>query len=230
MILKIIDKLINMVIFIIMIFFLSLSFYYSYDSYKIYNDVKVSIDFSDINIDDNKDFIKLRKINKDIIGWIRIDGTIIDYPILQAGDNKKYLTTNYKKEYSSSGSIFLDYRNNANFEDDFSIIYGHNMSYKAMFAELKEYKNSSFFNSHKQGKLYLEDKTYDIEILLYKVIGTYDDIPYNLYLYRNNHNELIYKALSSKEEKHDKLLLLSTCSSGNKNKRVVLLAEIRSFT
>ena len=224
MIIKIIDKIVNTIVFVIILFFIFLGSYSLYASYKIYNESTQKIEYEEV-INDNEQII-----NKDIIGHIKIYNTIIDYPVLQGKDNKKYLTTNYKNEYSISGSIFLDYRNDPNLNDDFSIIYGHNMSYKAMFSELKEYKNTSYFNNHNKGILDVGDKSYEITILLYKEVNTYDDIPYNLYLYKNNHNDLIYKTLSSKDGNYDKLLVLSTCSSSNKNKRVILIALLTSFT
>lgn len=218
-----IDKLINKILLVLIIFALFLASYSLYDSYQIYDASKISEEIKLYSPND----IKIN--NKNIIGWIKIDNTIIDYPILQGKNNIDYLTLNYNNEYSSSGSIFLDYRNNKNFEDDFSIIYGHNMSYNAMFSELKYYKDREYLNSHNKGKLYLKNSSYDINIILYKEVNASDEIPYNLYLYKKNKNKIILKSLMNKNKIKDKLLLLSTCKKGQKNKRVILLCELNKI-
>ncbi len=218
-----IDKLINKALLILVLFILFLSIYSLYDSYQMYDGSKISEEIKLYSP------IDMKNKNKNIIGWIKIDNTIIDYPILQGKNNIDYLTLNYNNEYSSSGSIFLDYRNNRYFKDDFSIIYGHNMSYKAMFSELKYYKDEKYFNTHNKGKIYLKDSTYDINIILYKEVNEDDDIPYNLHLYKNNNNKRILNVLMNKNKKIDKLLILSTCKKGQKNKRVILLCELNKI-
>ncbi len=218
-----IDKLINKFLLILVLFFLFLSLYSLYDSYQIYDGSKISEEIKLYSP------IDMKNKNKNIVGWIKIDNTIINYPILQGKNNIDYLTLNYNNEYSSSGSIFLDYRNNRYFKDDFSIIYGHNMSYKAMFSELKYYKDKNYFNTHNKGKIYLKDSTYDINIILYKEVNENDDIPYNLHLYKNNNNKRILNVLMNKNKMIDKLLILSTCKKGQKNKRVILLCELNKI-
>lgn len=94
-------------------------------------------------------FEPLKELNEDIIGWITVDDTAIDYPILQTRDNDYYLTRNYLREETRAGSIFMDYRNNISDEEDLNtVIYGHRMKDGTMFAGLKKYLDSSFFNKH----------------------------------------------------------------------------------
>ena len=219
-----IDRIINKIILILTIIFVFLGLYSLYDSYPIYDEIKNTEKVKIYN-----PIISDEYINKNIIGWIKIVNTIIDYPILQGKDNNTYLSLNYKDEYSFSGSIFLDYRNNSDFSDDMNIIYGHNMSYKIMFSELKYYKDKKYFKTHNKGKLYIKDNTYDINILLYKEVNENDDIPYNLYLYRNNYNKKIYKTLMNKKGNINKILILSTCKKGNKNKRIILVCELNKI-
>ena len=73
------------------------------------------------------DFKALKKINPDIIAWIRIPDTSIDYPVVQGNDDSYYLTHTFKKTEHAAGAIFLDSDNNADFSDDKNIIYGHNI-------------------------------------------------------------------------------------------------------
>lgn len=93
------------------------------------------------------DFAELRKINEDIVAWIQISGIGVDYPVVQGEDNEYYLHHTFRKEANKAGSIFLDYRNRADFTEQRVIIYGHNMKDGSMFS--KPYiKNSNdlYFN------------------------------------------------------------------------------------
>ena len=73
------------------------------------------------------DFKALKKINQEIVAWIRIPDTSIDYPVVQGNDDSYYLTHTFKKTEHVAGAIFLDSDNNADFSDDKNIIYGHNI-------------------------------------------------------------------------------------------------------
>ena len=219
-----IDKLFNKIILVLIIIVMFLGLYSLYDSYPIYDEIKNTEKVKIYNPINNSEYA-----NEHIIGWLKIDNTIIDYPVMQGSDNNTYLNLNYKDEYSYSGSIFLDYRNNSDLSDDMNIIYGHNMSYKIMFSELKYYKNKEYFNTHNKGKLYIKDTIYEIDILLYKEVNEKDDIPYNLYLYKNNYNKKIYKVLMNKKGNINKILILSTCKKGNKNKRIILVCKLNKI-
>lgn len=90
----------------------------------------------------------LRQINSDVLGWILIPGTEVNYPIVQRGDNDYYLNHTWKNENSSVGAIFLDYRNAADFSDGNTLIYGHNMKNRSMFGSLKYYLNDGHWEEH----------------------------------------------------------------------------------
>jgi len=110
-------------------------------------------------------FQPLLEINKDMVGWITIDQTKIDYPVLQSKDNEFYLTRNYKKQDTRAGSIFLDFRNDKKLENNKNvIIYGHRMKDGSMFGQLKKYLDKDFFKSNKT--IYLDSlyEGYDIEV------------------------------------------------------------------
>ncbi|WP_373316066.1 class B sortase [Siminovitchia terrae] len=93
-------------------------------------------------------FNKLLQINPDMIGWITVDDTMVNYPILQADTNEYYLYRNYKKEDSRAGSIFMDYRNDVTAHDRNTIVYGHSMKDGSMFNQLKKFLDKDFFESH----------------------------------------------------------------------------------
>ena len=92
-------------------------------------------------------------ISDDMVAWITIDGTAIDFPVMQGDDNVKYLNTDPFEKYSLSGSIFLDSRNAPDFSDDYSLVYGHHMEYGRMFGALDDFLDSSYLNSHSSGTL-----------------------------------------------------------------------------
>ena len=99
-------------------------------------------------------FEKLQKLNSEVIGWINVYGTNIDYPLVQAKDNEKYLTRDSKGEFASTGAIFLDARNNPNFEDFNTIIYGHHVENGVMFGDVAKFSDKEFFEQHRYGSIF----------------------------------------------------------------------------
>lgn len=95
----------------------------------------------------------LQELSEDAVGWLTIDDTSIDYPVMQGRNNFTYVNTNPYGEFSLSGSIFLDSRNSADFSDDFSMVYGHHMEYGAMFGALDEFYSEDYLNAHQTGVL-----------------------------------------------------------------------------
>lgn len=235
-IVTIVNKLINIFTTIILVFFIFIGFYALYDINHIYNNAKLDKDILSIKPDQNNiekfSLNDLKAINENIVGWITIDNTNIDYPVLQADDNTKYLNLDYHDEFSSAGSIFLDYRNEG-FYDDYSIIYGHHMSNDRMFSDITKFSDINFFNSHKTGRLYTDSGVYNLEIYSYAIINAFNNVIYNLRFYKNNSNEFIINNLDNNtilkretEFKDSKIILLSTCNIDTKNDREVLLAKM----
>ena len=220
---KFISFLIKLFIIVFLLIVLLLSSYALYDSYQIHKDVKIDNSLERIIENDNP-IHKLNMVNKNIVGWIKINKTSINYPILKGKDNLEYLNKNYKDEYSFAGSIFLDYRNN-NFKDKYSIIYGHNLYRGGMFSDIKKYKDKSFFNKHKFGKLFTKDYTYDIKVISYGIFKNNDEFVYNISSY--NIDYIINKSIIKKETKSDKYVLLSTCYSSSSKERIILLCELK---
>lgn len=95
------------------------------------------------------DFEKIRAVNSDVVGWIYIPNTDISFPLLHGEDNNQYLYHSYEKEWIAAGSIFLDYRCNADFADRNTVIYGHNMHNGSMFGSLKKYKDEEYKDEHR---------------------------------------------------------------------------------
>lgn len=164
------------------------------------------------------EFNKLLDVNKDVAGWITIDGTQIDYPIVQAEDNVTYLDRNFYHEDSIAGSIFLDYRNDFDSFDLNTIIYGHRMKDGSMFQHLMKYMDEDFFNKHRTVKLETLYKSYEAEI--FSVYNTTTDFNYiqtdfsSKEDYANLLTEIKEKSFFDSNievDKDDEILTLSTC-------------------
>ena len=98
------------------------------------------------------------------VAWLCIDGSYIDFPVMQGKTNFEYLNKDPYGEYRLSGSIFLDSRNSSSLLDEFSMIYGHHMDHYSMFGSLDLFTLDAYFNTHKTGWLATRDAVYDLEL------------------------------------------------------------------
>ena len=103
-------------------------------------------------------FHQLRTVNTDIIGWLFIEGSGINGPILQSEDNTKYLTAGYDGKANPAGAFFLDYECESDFSGQHNIIYGHNMKNGSMFHDLLNFKKESYFREHQEIIIYTPEK------------------------------------------------------------------------
>lgn len=104
------------------------------------------------------DFNKLKKVNSDVVGWIRFDEpSQISYPLVKGDDNSKYLTTTFEGKTNSAGTLFLDANNEGDFSDRNTFIYGHNMKNGSMFGRLRKYKSKSFCQENPYFYIYTPD-------------------------------------------------------------------------
>lgn len=174
------------------------------------------------------DLDALRKVNADVLGWIHIPGTKIDYPILQGEDNEYYLKRTWKGHRNPVGSIFLESRNSPDFTDWNTIIYGHNMGDGSMFAPLHRYKKQDFWE--KNPYIYIVT---DAGVLRYEIFSSYNakvgSKTYGLsFNQTETREEFIAMALENSNidtgivpEVTDQIITLSTCSGGEETRRVV---------
>ncbi|MCL2775280.1 MAG: class B sortase [Oscillospiraceae bacterium] len=175
------------------------------------------------------------EINKDIVGWITIPNTNIDYPFVQSYDNSYYLRRDLYGNYALAGSIFMDYRCSKDFKDFNTIIYGHNMKNSSMFGNLTLFADDGFFDANRTGRIFLEKGTYILEFFAYMIVNSddkiiYSNTPANMdeffeYVKKNADN---YKEFKINENYTDNInvVTLSTCSYNFNGARSVLLATI----
>ncbi len=178
---------------------------------------------------------KLKKINKDTVGWIQVKGTNIDYPVVQRNDNSYYLTHDYNKEYNSAGWIFMDYRNDPVDLNRNTIIYGHGRLSKIMFGSLKNILTSNWYkNSDNYYVKYYSNDTKNIwEVFsVYKIKTTSDYIQVHFssdkqYLkFLNKLQKRSHFKFNTYLSETDQIITLSTCYS--KTEKVVMHAKLVS--
>ena len=111
------------------------------------------------------DFEGLKKEYPGIVGWILLEGTTLDYPIMQTTDNVYYLSYLPDGTKQKAGSIFLDYRNSPDFSDASSLVYGHESRLGEMFAVLKNYRQQAFYDNNPVISIYTPERDYDIALI-----------------------------------------------------------------
>lgn len=121
-------------------------------------------------------FNELKEVNHDILGWITVDNTKINYPILQSEDNEYYLTRNYEREESIAGSVFMDYRNDITDYNSNIILYAHWMKDDSMFNGLDKFLDEDFFYNHEA--IYFDTMYESYQAEVFSVYNTTTDFNY----------------------------------------------------
>lgn len=180
------------------------------------------------------DFEALRETGPDIIGWLTLPDTAINYPVTQADDNEYYLHHLYDGTYNKTGCLFADYENQEDFSDRNTIIYGHNMRDGSMFAALNEYDGQSYFDGHPQMYLVTPGGGYVVEIFTAFVakpsesgsdtspwrLSFKDDGAYTTWLSEMAGRSVIETDVTVTSS--DKVLTLSTCTPGGASRFIVM--------
>ena len=219
------------------IFFLGLlllCLYAIYDSVQVYHEAALPEEVKQyISEDENGyreiDLEGLRQKNPDIIGWLTLDGTKIDYPILKTNNNQYYLSHNYLKEYAYSGSIYVDWQNSDDFSDDYTLIYGHNTNNDVMFGPLRHYDEDAFFEKNTTGTLYTLHGAYKLTINADLITDKDDDNVYDVSEYKDKgdlvRNYVRQKASHYREFNQDYKIITFTTCQGEANMRQVVYAS-----
>lgn len=201
------------------------------------DDIDPNVKVTYIDISEKPEMLKdLQEKNPDTIAWIEIPGTSVDYPIMQADTNSYYLRRTFSRKYNITGSIFADYRNSPDFDDQNTVIYGHNMRDGTMFYDVSLFMNEDFYKDNKRIIITLNDRI--LEYTVFSVYETQKDYDYrspeldsNLFeakLQEFRNKSLIKSDVSLSER--SRILTLSTCSYSFQDARIALHAVLTSIT
>lgn len=210
-------------------------YYPEIESYHTYKSVANEA----VDDDHTYDWDKLKEINPDIIGWIWIPDTVVDYPVVQTSNNDYYLYTGFNGEYNKYGTIFLDcdFTLDATPAMQNQVLYGHanTTSERQMFAGLKYYEDSSYYTDHPT--IYytrIEDGNQPVAYEIIDVIKVQADYDYRrpqfadqedfLSYYANIHNISLYDT-GKTAQANDQIVTLSTCVFDIEDGRLAVIAR-----
>lgn len=189
------------------------------------------------------DFTKLQtEENADIYAWIRMDNTVIDYPVLQhPSDDTFYLMHNVDGSYGYPGCIYSELYNTNTFEDPVTVLYGHNMKNGTMFGALHQFEDQDFFEQNTSFEIYMPDQT-----LVYEIVAALETDDKRITVWYNFEDEKAYQnyideLMQGKESElyhfregvelttKDKLVVLQTCVSERKSNRYIVVGALREI-
>lgn len=215
-----IDRNIDRVLTVLFLIILLLGIYFAYDSYYVFNS-------SGLNAlagyrPENGNTGKLKELSADVVAWILIDDTSIDYPVMQGETNAEYLNKNAYGDYSLSGAIFLDSNNASDFSDDYNILYGHHMAGGFMFGAIDAFENKEYFEKHRTGLLTtIDGAMYDINLFAFVETDASESVVFDL-TDKGDLSGFIRDNAKVYFEEYGKTIALSTCKSPLTTERTVL--------
>ena len=177
-------------------------------------------------------YLSLIEINKDVVGWISIPNTVIDYPVVQAEDNNFYLRRNIHGEKATAGTIFMDYKSDALARGVHIILYGHHMRNGTMFKDLVKYKGEDFFQNHENIQYNTLTKEMEWEVFSvyitkagfnYRQTEFSSEKKYLEFLHKLEGKSMFKKEIELSED--DQILTLSTCTYEYDDARLVVHAR-----
>ena len=175
---------------------------------------------------------ELTALNPETRGWLTIDGTHIDYPVVQGEDDMKYVNTDVFGEFSLSGSIFLSCLNSPDFSDSYSLVYGHHMDNGGMFGDVMEFTDGDYFEKHQTGTLFLPESTWQVTLFACIEADAYDSLIYSAGPDYQTQPLLDYLKSSAVQYRDigvtasDKIIGMSTCKDAETNGRVILFGRL----
>ena len=186
-----------------------------------------------------EEYKTLYYLNKDLIGWLKIDDTNIDGPVMQAADNEYYLSHDFDKKDDKAGTLFLDCKCDVARGSDNFIIYGHHLQSGRMFSKLSEYESESYYERHPiiQFDTIYEKGTYQVMYAFRSRVYDADEVVFKYYQfinaqsaeefssYMNEMSRLSYYDTGVTAYYGDRLLTLSTCDYNEENGRFVVVAK-----
>lgn len=177
-------------------------------------------------------FRELLAVNPDVVGWLEMEGTGIDHPVVQGEDDSEYLSRDVFGDYSMAGSLFLAKGCSPGFDDGYSMVMGHHMAAGEMFGDLDLYRDGSFLEAHHTGTLWLPDRTLDLEVVETAEADAYDRSVFGVPLPDGGADGALASLgegiLASRGTvgADDDLVLLSTCTGTSASGRTVVVCRV----
>ena len=180
------------------------------------------------------DLEALREVNSEVVGWILIPDTEINYPLMQAEDNNYYLERTWDRKSNAMGSIFLEHLSSPDFTDPNTIIYGHNMNDGSMFAGLHRYQQQDYWEAHPYVYILSDCGVYRYEIYAAYRASTKSNTYGIAFPTETSWLRFLEKALEdslidtgAELQSSDRVLTLSTCTGANRSARFVIHARLK---
>lgn len=173
------------------------------------------------------------EVGPESVAWLTIYDTSIDYPIMQADNNIKYLNTAPDGSYSLVGSIFLDAQNDSKFIDEYNLIYGHHMQEGYMFGALDAFRDKTYFEEHDSGKLTVRKtkKEYDFIPKAFMVVDAHENLIFDVDKTITNEERILYikekSTIYEDIDVTDTIVALSTCKDPGTTERTILIGIIQ---
>lgn len=227
------DRVVTLAIALVLLAICAFSGYSLWDSWNV---VEGGNQLTRPSAENGVTFADLRAQNPDVVGWLVLDGTNVDYPVVQGKDNYEYLDRDASGSYSASGSIFLDSECDSSFNDPYSVVMGHHMQGGGMFGDLDRYLDKDFFAQNQTGRIYLPDRTLELQVVAVLEADAYDraifgtpvTMPEGLSQVIARVGELATHVSDVQLTADDQVIALSTCSSTGATARTVLVCRVAS--
>ena len=182
---------------------------------------------------DGEDFASLLAANPDVIGWLTVDNTGIDYAVVQGEDNFEYLNRDASGQDAVAGSIFLDSACDPDFTEPYEVIMGHHMEQGKMFGDLDKFLDQEFFDENQTATLMLPARTLSLEVVAVLTADAYDGVIFGTPAGADRMDRLVSyvkeNAVYQREAEYlaeDQLISLSTCASSGANARTVVVCKV----
>ncbi|MBQ8556027.1 MAG: class B sortase [Clostridia bacterium] len=182
-------------------------------------------------------FEELQAINPDVNAWLTMEGTHIDFPVVQGSNNFEYLSLDVYGNFSLAGSIYLDSRNSRTYTDAYSLLHGHHLDQGRMFGDLDLYKQRDFFDAHTTGTLLMPEGRYALDVIAYLLVDATDSVIFAPQRWTQDaadvldfakekavfiHEDAMQRALGVPSDEV-RLLCLATCSTEYTDARTIIL-------
>lgn len=227
---RIVDRITDVLLLLFFLLLLLIGAYTMYDTVLIYNSAGGGdlSSFRPLITEDKAVEWDMSALSDDVVAWLTVDNTEIDYPVMQGRDNNEYLNKDPFGKYSLAGSLFLDVRNASDFSDHYSLIYGHHMEYGKMFGALDAFLDKTYFDAHRTATLTVSDTVYTVKFFAcLEADASVNEIfapteTSGTLSYVQGHAAIWY------EPEGEKLIALSTCKFPQTTERIIVFGVLRN--